>query len=178
MRVFALCLAVLLASPAAAQTSAAGTITTARAIVARMQLDGVMDKMFEQVMPLMTANVVNAMQQDSSAPSALKARLSRKEGREQVSAIVADEFLKAIRARYPEFSEGAAEEYRKAFSEDELKSVLAFYSSPVGAKLLAIQPRLQQTLSEQGRAIGRDAGVAAFPKIKARLDALDSATGK
>jgi len=91
-----------------------------------------------------------------------------------VSAIVTDEFTSAVRARYSDIAEAVAEEYRKAFSEDELKAILTFYSSPAGAKLLSVQPRLQQTLSEQGR----DAGVAAFPKIKARLDALDSATGK
>lgn len=169
------------ALPAAAPVAAAaqpGSISTARALVARMRMQRTLDPMFEQLMPLMVANVENAMQQSADAPATLKARLQVEDGRKQIGGIIAEEFMTAFRARYADIGEATAEEYRKAFSEPELKTILAFYTSPTGAKLLDIQPQLQKVLAEQGRAIGREAGMAAVPKIQARLTALDAPEGK
>ncbi|MEJ8630899.1 DUF2059 domain-containing protein [Sphingomonas sp. I4] len=85
--------------------------------------------------------------------------------------------LAAFRARYPAIAEAAAEEYRRNFSEDELKAIIVFMISAAGKRLLALQPQLQQRLSEAGKAVGREAGMAAFPKIRARIEALDKAEG-
>jgi hypothetical protein len=171
----------LLAAPVAAQVApaaTAGSITTARAIVARMQIDRTMDPLLQQIMPFMTTNVENAMLAASNTPAPLKARLATDDGRRQVGTIISEEFSAAFRQRYPDIAEAAAVEYSKLFSEPELAAILAFYTSPAGAKLLQAQPQLQQVLSEQGRALGREAGMIAIPKIQARLVALDAPAAK
>ncbi|GAA0656760.1 hypothetical protein FHT00_002377 [Sphingomonas insulae] len=161
-----------------ASVAVPGSIDTARAIVARMQIDRTMDPLFQQIMPLMISNVENAMLADARTPDPLKSRLGTDAGRKQVGTIIAEEFTAAFRQRYPDIGAAAAEEYRKLFSEPELRAILAFYTSPAGAKLLQAQPQLQQVLSEQGRVLGREAGMAAFPRIQARLAALGAPTAK
>jgi hypothetical protein len=167
--------------PAISQVAPAaqpGTIATARAIVSKLRIERTMDPMFQQIMPLMTANVENAMATAPKTPEFLKAKLKTEEGRKQIGDIISAEFTAAFREHYPDIAEGAAEEYRKLFSEPELKAILAFYTSPTGAKLLEALPQLQQVLSEQGRALGREAGMTAFPKIQARLAALGAPATK
>ena len=162
----------------AAPVVRSGSITTARAIVARMQIDRPMDALLQQIMPLMTANVENAMLAGADTPAPLKVRLKTDDGRKQVGTIISEEFGAAFRQRYPDIAAAAAVEYSKLFSEPELAAILAFYTSPAGAKLLQAQPQLQQVLSEQGRALGREAGMIAIPKIQARIVALDAPAAK
>ncbi|WP_157968779.1 MULTISPECIES: DUF2059 domain-containing protein [unclassified Sphingomonas] len=163
---------------APAQAAAPGTIATARAIVAAMHVDRSLDTMFAQLTPLVSANILNAMQQAKDAPPALKARIATPAGREQVSGIVGQEIIAGFRGRYDDIAAGLAEEYVRTFSEAELQTILAFYRSPTGAKLIDAQPAIQRVLSEQGRAIGREVGMAAFPKILQRVTALDAPQGK
>ncbi|MDY0959372.1 DUF2059 domain-containing protein [Sphingomonas sp. CFBP8993] len=178
-------LALLGAAPVAAQTApsptataaAGGRIETARTLVGKLNLDRTLDFQFSGLMPLVAANIVNGLQTASDAPKAIKDRLATSEGRRQVGVITSEEMLAAFRARYPAIAEAAAEEYRRNFSEDELKAIIVFYDSAAGKRLLALQPQLQQRLSEAGKAVGREAGMAAFPKIRARIQALDKAEG-
>ena len=155
-----------------------GTIVTARAIVTQMQMERTLDPLFAQLMPLMVSNVENAMRAAPDTPAPLKARLATPAGQQQIGTIISGEFGDAFRQRYPDIREAAAEEYRKTFSEPELAAILAFYRSPTGAKLVQAQPQLQKALSEAGQAIGRQAAVAAIPKIQARIVALDAPAGK
>jgi len=180
---FVLAMALTAATPAPTaaqrvQPVQAGSIKTAQAIVARQQQEQLLDTMFQQLMPLMVANVQNAIQNDATTPAALKERLKTDAGRKQVGSIIGEEFTSAFRQRYADIGEATAEEYSKLFSEPELVAILAFYSSPAGMKMLRLQPQLQKTLSEQGRALGREAGMAAVPKIQARLTALNAPATK
>lgn len=178
-------LALLVAAPVAAQTApapattpdAGGRIETARALVAKLNLDKTLDLQFSSLMPLIANNMVTALQGDPAIPQALKDRLTTAETRRQVGEIATEEMMAAFRARYPDIAEAAAEEYRRNFSEAELKAIVAFYDSPTGRRLLQLQPQLQQRLAEAGRAIGQQAGMAAFPKIRARIEALGGAKG-
>ena len=58
----------------------------------------------------------------------------------EVSLIVA----KNLAGREKEIGEGMAQVYANEFSEQELKDLVAFYKSPLGAKLLAAEPRAIQ----------------------------------
>ncbi|WP_156884162.1 DUF2059 domain-containing protein [Sphingomonas sp. gentR] len=172
-------LALLLAAPVVAQTGpteatpdAAGRIETARALVDKMNIDRLLDFQFASLMPLVTGNVLGVMQTSSDAPAGIKQVLATPEGQAKVRAIVSEEMLAAMRSRYPEIREAAAEEYRRSFSEEDLKAIVAFYNTQAGQHLLALQPQLQQRLAEFGKGMGRDAGMAAFPKIRARIEAL------
>ena len=78
-------------------------------------------------MPLVATNIVSALQADPSTPQAIKDRLTTEEGRRQIAGIASEEMLAAFRARYPAIAEAAAEEYRRNFSEAELKAIIAFY---------------------------------------------------
>ena len=170
---------VIASAPAAAQTAPQpGTIATARVLVAQMRMERVLDPMFAQLTPLMVSNVTNAMRAASDTPAALRTRLATDAGRQQVGAIISAEFGSALRARYPAIAEATAEEYRKTFSESELATIIAFYRSPTGAKMLDAQPQLQKALSEAGQGVGREAAMAAFPKIQARIVALDAPAAK
>lgn len=179
-------IALLVAAPAAAQTApaparatdAGGRIETARILVGKLGLDQTLDFQFSSVMPLVATNIVSALQADPSTPQAIKDRLTTEEGRRQIAGIASEEMLAAFRARYPAIAEAAAEEYRRNFSEAELKAIIAFYDSAPGKRLLQLQPQLQQRLAEAGKAMGREAGMAAFPKIRARVEALDAGKAK
>ncbi len=179
-------LALLMAAPVAAQTApapapvadAGGRIETARTLVAKMNLEKTLDFQFSSVMPLVAGNVVSGLQGDSGTPQSIKDRLATAEGRAQISQIASEEMLAAFRARYPAIAEAVAEEYRRNFSESELKAITAFYDSPTGQRLLQLQPQLQQRLAEAGRAVGQEAGMAAYPKILARIAALGAEKGK
>jgi hypothetical protein len=48
--------------------------------------------------------------------------------------------------------------YQRYFSVEEADSVIAFYSTPVGQKVLASSTVITQELSAQGYAIGKEAG--------------------
>lgn len=172
-------LALLLATPVAAQTGpteptpdAGGRIETARALVGKMNIDRMLDFQFTNLMPLVTGNLLGVMQTAPDAPSGIKQVLATEEGRAKVRAIASEEMLAAMRARYPDIREAAAEEYRRNFSEADLKAIVAFYDTSAGQHWLALQPQLQQRLAEFGKGMGRDAGMAAFPKIRARVEAL------
>ena len=181
MRALALT-AALLASPVAAQTApasapvatpdAGGRIETARALVCKMNMEQALVFQFSSVMPLVSANLVTSIQGSATLPPPLRARLASAQGRQQAMTIAGEEMIAAFRARYPTIVEAAAEEYRRNFSEDELTALVAFYDSPVGKRMLQLQPLLQQRLAEAGRAVGGEAGMAAFPKVLERILAM------
>jgi hypothetical protein len=58
----------------------------------------------------------------------------------EVAIIVA----KNLAGREQEIGEGMAQIYANEFSEQELKDLVTFYKSPLGAKLLAVEPRAVQ----------------------------------
>jgi uncharacterized protein len=58
----------------------------------------------------------------------------------EVAVVVA----KTLAGREKEIGEGMAQIYATEFTEQELKDLLAFYKTPLGAKLLASEPRAIQ----------------------------------
>ncbi|WP_343528242.1 DUF2059 domain-containing protein [Sphingomonas sp.] len=183
MRLLALA-ALGFAVPVAAQTTpqsapaltatrdAGGRIETARALVGKLNLERTLDFQFSSLMPLVSSNIVTSIQGSATLPQPVKDRLATPEGRQQAMTIAGEEMMAAFRARYPTIVEAAAEEYRRNFSEDELKAIAAFYDSPSGKRMLELQPVLQQRLAEAGRTVGGEAGVAAFSKAMERILAM------
>jgi hypothetical protein len=65
--------------------------------------------------------------------------------------------------------------YKRYFSQDEMKGILAFYGSPAGKKLLAMQgPILRDTHDELQR-IANQVTAAAYAKHKDEIDAAQKA---
>lgn len=88
----------------------------------------------------------------------------------------ADQFAAAVsnafEARFPEFIELLIPVYRKHFTDDEIKGLAEFHDSPLGRKLVRVQPALGREAmaigSKWGRRVGED---AAREVLKARRGA-------
>lgn len=85
-----------------------------------------------------------------AAAQALKGQLIQKDPnyQEDIIAIVDKQTL-ALAQRRADLETESATDYAKAFTEDELKAIAVFYSSPAGKKLLEKGP---QVTAEIGRA--------------------------
>jgi hypothetical protein len=72
-----------------------------------------------------------------------------------------------------EFKRGGVEDvlvpiYTKYFNEDEVRQLIAFYESPVGRKLVSVQPKLVQDSFEAGQQLGREWAKRLAEKLKKR----------
>jgi hypothetical protein len=66
----------------------------------------------------------------------------------------------------PEFKERMIDLYASIFSDDDLISILQFYETPVGRKMIRVMP----TIVQQGMAIGIQWGRSLAPEIEQRLN--------
>ncbi len=80
---------------------------------------------------------------------------------DHTAVIVRDELDKAL----PELEEPIIAIYDANFTDDEIKTLLAFYRSPVGQKLTSQQPQMLQ----EGLAIGKVWGANIGQRVTARL---------
>jgi uncharacterized protein len=72
--------------------------------------------------------------------SLLQSNLNYQKDLNEVAAIVA----KNLAGREQEIGDGMAKVYANEFTEQELKDLVTFYKSPLGQKLLAVEPRAIQ----------------------------------
>ena len=162
----------LIGTGAVSQSPSAETEATATKLVAALNLQVVLDRMFQQITPLVTTSIVSAIEQAPDTPADLKARLGDPALRPRTSAIISEEILKSYRARYPDLMKAVAHEYAAKFTEADLQAALAFYQTPAGQRFIAAQPQLQADMSEAGRVIGKAAGTEALPRAIGRIRAL------
>jgi hypothetical protein len=158
------------ASDSARPSVRQATIESARKLIEVMHVDQTYDRVFKPMVGVLAAAVLPAMEKDGSVPEAVRTELATNEGKARVGRVVGDEFMAAFRARYSLLKEAMAKEYAAAFTEDELQAIIAFYSSGVGAKALALAPEIAAKVQVQARAIGEEAGKDAYRHILDRLD--------
>ncbi|GAO40690.1 hypothetical protein SCH01S_51_00210 [Sphingomonas changbaiensis NBRC 104936] len=159
-------LLILLAQPVAVAPTAAPAqmvdqerVAAARQLIGLLKLEDTYDRMFAQLTPIFGQAVIGILQADPATKAGYDLLINQGEGGQaRLVAIIADEFMKSIRARYPQLKDRAAVEYAQAFTLAELRDMIAFYSSGTGAKALTIMPELQNRLTAAGREIGRAAG--------------------
>ena len=60
--------------------------------------------------------------------------------------------------------------YQRYFSEEEADAVIAFYSTPIGQKVLDSSQALSQELSSQGFAIGKEIGARVAERYKTEIE--------
>src|SRR3954469_10474929 len=77
---------------------------------------------------------------DQTKNALLQSNLNYQKDLNEVAVIVA----KNLAGREQEIGDGMAKIYANEFSEQELKDLVTFYKSPLGAKLLAVEPRAIQ----------------------------------
>jgi uncharacterized protein len=78
---------------------------------------------------------------EQTKTSLLQNNLNYQKDLNEVAVIVAQGFA----GREKEIGEGMAKVYADAFTEQELKDLVTFYKSPLGAKLLSAEPQAIQT---------------------------------
>lgn len=127
--------------------------------------DRQLDFIFEKLSPLFSQGVIGALQGDPAAKAVVDELITKgKGGQGRFVAILGEEFLKAIKAQYPQIRASAAKEYAAAFSREELEAITTFYRTPAGAKSLRVLPDLQAKLGAAGQQFGRIAGMQAGKK--------------
>lgn len=72
----------------------------------------------------------------------------------RIPAVFWDRLLAQVRARRGELEEMMADVYARHFTSDDVRQLLAFYRTPVGQKLLAMQPAVLQESMAAGQAWG------------------------
>jgi uncharacterized protein len=87
--------------------------------------------MYANAVPGLVAQARNALTQQN---------LNYQKDLDEVAVVVA----KTLAGREKEIGEGMAQIYATEFTEQELKDLVAFYKTPLGAKLLANEPRAIQ----------------------------------
>jgi uncharacterized protein len=98
---------------------------------------------------------------------------------EAVITEIVDEQAIKIAARRSNLEQEAAKVYAQSFTLDELNAITAFYTSPVGKKLLQNGPIAQRELAKAAdiwaTGISRDLSKASTDAINAKLSAQDKA---
>ena len=77
---------------------------------------------------------------DQTKNQLMQSNLNYQKDLNEVSVIVAQ----SLAGREKEIGDGMAQIYANEFTEQELKDLVTFYKSPLGAKLLAVEPRAIQ----------------------------------
>ncbi len=155
------------------------TLALARQIVATVHTDQILDRMMIQFAPVFGTTIVNSLLANPLTSAEIRQIFDNGTGgRPKIEAIFDQEFMAAVRRSYPAIEESAALEYASRFSPDELRAILAFYGSGVGAKALAMMPEIQAAMSAKGRELGAVAGKEATQRGVERIQQEMTGTPK
>jgi uncharacterized protein len=120
----ALCLSVAMASPAAFATDAAAVVTA------------------KQVLAVTSATTMFQPLIAGVVEQARLLYLQQNPGLTKDLTDVANKMRADLQPRFSELVDEMAKMYADAFTDKELKEILAFYQSPTGKKLIGQQPKL------------------------------------
>jgi hypothetical protein len=149
-------LAVLL-SPAAAWSQAARPGDAQRLAAARELMAAAGSaKQFDQIMPVMTANMTKAFV--ALAPHAQK----------EITEVMG-QMLQRFSQRKNELIEQIAGLYAEKLTLSELKELTRFYTTGVGAKFIALQPELTQRSMSFGQRWGEQIGREIEAEVRREL---------
>lgn len=156
-------------------------LAAANRLLETTRYERTLDGLFGNLVKLMAEGAVGAAANDQRSKALVDNLINHGNGgHDRLVAILVEEFSASIKRRYPELKAAAAREYAKAFTLEELTALNAFYLTPAGIKLLAVQPELEANLShasqEIGRAAGYEAGVKGF--TRALKEMLPEQNGK
>lgn len=163
---------------AADAAPSAQNLAAASLLVEKIQLERTLDQLFVNLKGMFAENVIAAMQRDDGNGAGKRFFDNIPGGRDRFSRILGDEFLAALRRRYPEFKNATSDEYAKAFTLDELNSLNAFFSSGAGEKWLALSPQIEKAMGQWGEKAGMQAGAEAVTAAIARAQKTPSSEGE
>lgn len=84
-----------------------------------------------------------------------------------------DRFLARVQSSKDEFTSMLAEIYGRRFTEGELRQLIAFHQSPIGQRLIALQPDIARESMEAGQAWGGRIGRAIGEELAAEGTPLE-----
>ena len=157
-------------------TAAEGPVEPARLAVARdlmkaMRLEQSYDEMFKDLAPIMASGTLGMLSANPDTKPLVDAISARGDDFQiRLMSLLSEEYLEAMRRRYPRMIELTAQEYARTFTLEELRTYVAFYAAPSGARMLQQQPALQMKLRSLGQAVGRDAGGEAAKRALERAE--------
>ncbi|MFH1760896.1 MAG: DUF2059 domain-containing protein [bacterium] len=64
------------------------------------------------------------------------------------------------------FTENLVDIYDRYLTEEDIKSIINFYSSPTGKKFVSVMPQIIQESMTEGQKWGQDIGVKMFKKLQ------------
>lgn len=142
----------LLSVPGARADDLPARIAAARDVIAAMgAVDGV-----KQAMPMLTGTVRSVIVKANPETEAdIDEALAHLHGR--------------MAARLDELVEDIAPVYAKGFTLEELQGLAAFYRSPAGAKLAALQPQMVQATVAIGQRWGERIAAEIEAEVKVKL---------
>lgn len=139
----------LLSRPALAQNTAPQEQREAAiALMAILNQRDVMNAMIVQ----MRAAVIASLQQSTKKPVDVATRA--------VDEIIIPE----LQARFSELQDSFVNIYVTLYSLEDLRALIAFYATPLGQRLIQIQPKVAQQAAEAGQVWGTKVGHEAFIK--------------
>ncbi|MGP0105067.1 DUF2059 domain-containing protein, partial [Rhodoblastus sp.] len=128
-----------------------------RVAIARSLIDAIhFDATFKQIIPTLMKQIRDILvRQDPSIAKDLDAMLPRFEAKSY--------------QRLDDLKAQMAKVYASRLTESELKDIAAFYQTPTGARLIALQPELAAQGMALGRAWGKEIAGEVIEEMKAEL---------
>jgi hypothetical protein len=83
---------------------------------------------------------------------------------------VTEEVNAVISENLPSFTEISVQIYDKHFTADEIRSLIAFYSSDLGKKVINVMPTITQESIKAGKDWGESLGPELQRRVRARLE--------
>ncbi len=150
----------------------------AKNLVERLELERKLDSMFGDVKQLFATSVIGEILRDDKSGNMAQMFERLPGGRDRFAEILGDEFVNAMRTRYPDFRAEAARHYAAIFTIAELNELNVFFSSGVGAKWQASSPAIEKAMNEWGQKAGMKAGAEAFAAAMERVEGEQKGKGK
>lgn len=160
------------AAPALPETQAAPDpqrIAAATALIDALHIERQYDALFAQMLPPLTQQVFSSIRDNATVDARIRSYLADEKHLAAAQRLFAAEALAGFKRRYAAFKSATAAEYARAFTLEELVGLASFYASPLGQKILSVQPMLQQRLFPIGANAGRDVGVEAMRNTLEKL---------
>lgn len=168
------------AAPALAQSADPAARAVAMRLVETMKVGDQLDQAYVTMTPMMAKSAL-AQIEANQASRPLFEQLTKGEyaRKQKLEAIIAEEYLAAMRAQLSRLKAEYAREYAATFTIAELESLNRYFADGAGAKFVAETGPLQARLSAVSQRIGMEVGAVAIPRaIERARKELEAETNK
>jgi hypothetical protein len=167
-------------APALAQSADPAARAVAMRLIETMKVMDQLDQAYVAMTPMMAKSAMAQIEVNPSSRSLFEQLTKGEYARKQkLEAIIAEEYLAAMRAQLPRLKAEYAREYAATFTIAEMETLNGYFAQGAGAKFIAQSAALQTRLGAIGQRIGMEVGAVAMPKAIERARAeLEAETNK